>query len=135
MKWFAILGLCLFIAIAFAPVINSDINDKIGNISNDNLNHTKQQGQNILKLINGILSYIKLKYGPIPDDDCGCEETLSDREFLIICELLYPFFVISWIWFYIPMLLTGGMWPGVFGALFYFFMQEIGEPFDCYWVY
>jgi len=67
-------------------------------------------------------------------EDCGCEEQgTTEWSFPIICGLLYPAAILSWVMFYLPMLIFGPNWPGFIGAFFYMIMNNIGTTLNCNW--
>jgi len=70
----------------------------------------------------------------LSDEDCDCEEQgTTEWPFPVICGLLYPAAILSWVMFYIPMLIFGPNWPGFIGAYFYMIMKNIGTTLNCNW--
>jgi hypothetical protein len=95
MKWFALLGLLLFLGIAVAPSINADVKEP--DIVESEL--VEEKFENLVGLVEGIISNYERTYGPLPDEDCGCElEETSLWPYPVICIVLFilnwPFFIL-----------------------------------------
>ena len=60
------------------------------------------------------------------EEDCGCEDDSSDLEwkFPILCELLYPLYVLS-----------GALYLVFDFEPFLVFMETLGSKLNCYWAY
>jgi hypothetical protein len=110
LKWFALLGLVLFLGVAIAPNINANIKnyDVVESII-----EKEQKYQRSRKLISTIIDYYKLTS---EIQDCGCEDdVLLEHDFPILCRVLYPLFIISLILekrFHIYLPYTGMNWIG-----------------------
>ena len=51
----------------------------------------EKQFENLVGLVEGIISYYERTYGDLPDEDCGCEEQEpTPWTFITLCILLYP---------------------------------------------
>jgi len=56
------------------------------------------------------------------DEDCGCEEETTEWGYPVLCTLLYPLLIVS----YVLMRLFSFY-------EFYTFMEELGKELNCYW--
>ena len=57
------------------------------------------------------------------EEDCGCENEITlDGDFTVICNLLFPVFILSWI-----LVDTVGI------GVFFIIMETIGGKLDCWW--
>lgn len=109
----------LFLGVALAPSIHAKIQQE-----------TIDEIPTIIEENEFIRNYIEKNF----DEDCDCEEQETTAwSFPIICGLLYPLAILSWVMFYIPMLIFGPNWPGIIGAFFYMTMKNIGTTLNCNW--
>ena len=127
MKWFALLGLVLFLGVAVAPSINADVREQE---IVEPLIVVEEQFEKLIGLVEGIITYYERTYGPLPDEDCGCQD-IVEWHFPFICLLLYPPAYIS---AYICIIF--GL---IFGTYIPFILKvvnkllDIGESLNCFW--
>jgi hypothetical protein len=125
-KGFALHGLILFIGIAVAPSINADVQEPI-TIEPELV---EQKFENLVGLVEGIISYYERTYGPMPDDDCGCEDIEpTPWPFPALCTLLViPYILLA------PINLVFVMAFGIpiFGN-FIVGLLELAASLNCYW--
>ena len=89
MKWFALLGLILFLGVAVAPSITADVKEQ------GILESAIKEDNQFEKLI-GLIERITLKYTLKKEFECGCERNFPEEyNFPIICRLLYPVYIVS----------------------------------------
>ena len=61
------------------------------------------------------------------EEDCGCEdESTTELEFPMICNLLFPFWVIAALIFSVS--------NQMFGTILFVTMVQIGLDLNCYWI-
>jgi hypothetical protein len=119
MKWFALLGMVLFLGVAVAPSINADVQEP--DIVESEL--IEERFENLVGLVEGIISYVERTYGPLPDEDCGCElEETNLWPFPIICTVI---FILNWPFFILFFLSR-------FQIEIRFFIN-IAQDFGCWW--
>ena len=89
MKWFALLGLLLFLGVAVAPSINANM--KESEIIEPEA--VEKKFEKLVGLVEGIISYYERTY---ETSDCGCEEQEpTPWSFPVICLILYPLFALT----------------------------------------
>lgn len=132
MKWFALLGLLLFLGIAVAPSINADVNKP--EIIEPEV--VEDKFEKLIGLVEGIISYYERTYEPLSDEDCECEEQEpTPWSYPIICTLLlFPYVILLPINLFFN-IVTGGAIP-LFGNILTKIV-EITEALNCYqnWIY
>ena len=117
MKWFALLGLLLFLGVAVAPSINADVKEP------EPVSIEEKQFENLVGLVKGIISYYERTYKDLPDEDCGCElDDTSIWPFPVICTVL---FILNWPFFILFFLSR-------FQIEIRFFIN-IAQDFGCWW--
>lgn len=84
MKWFALLGMVLFFGVAVAPSINAGVKEQV--IIESEL--VVNKFENLLGLIEGIISYYERSDGPLPDEYCGCDIAEFEWRFPGLCTLI-----------------------------------------------
>ena len=83
MKWFALLGLLLFLGVAIAPSINADVKEQ--DIVEPEL--VEEKFEKLVGLVEGVISYYERTYEA---SDCGCElEEPTPWQYPVICTLLF----------------------------------------------
>ena len=91
MKWFALLGLVLFLGVAVAPSINADTkkHELVNNVVQEDFINLK-----LNKVFNGYIEYYDNIDPPLADDNCECEKESQPLRwgFPIFCTLLFPYF-------------------------------------------
>ena len=134
-KFGVVVVIFLLIGVGLAPSIHANSkHEPISEATIDSVNKIEKLEQRLLEFVAGVLCYVEQIYGPLPDEECGCDEgEETEWPFPIICAILYPAAILSWIMFYIPMLFFGPNWPGFIGAYFYMIMKNIGTTFNCKW--
>jgi len=152
-KGLAVAVILLFIGVAFAPNINADVSKQDTDVIEEDVTPTPmvlalqlmtklrnhkdienvESEDDVLQIIEGDEELNSI-YEQLFVEDCGCEEQgTTEWSFPIICGLLYPAAILSWVMFYLPMLIFGPNWPGFIGAFFYMIMNNIGTTLNCNW--
>jgi hypothetical protein len=129
LKWCALFGLLLFAGVIFTPSLNADVVESKTTISVE-----ETQFENLVGLVEEIISYYERTYGSLSDEDCGWNiRPRIEFPSPVICTLLFPIAFISWIGYFIPLVIFGPGEVGVIGEAFYVFMKAVGEYFNCIW--
>jgi hypothetical protein len=94
MKWFALLGLLLFLGVVIAPSINADVKEK--EIIEPEV--VEKRFEKLVGLVEGIISYYERTYETLVDEDCGCV-TVNNNITLFRCYfLLLRWLILTILW-------------------------------------
>jgi len=129
MKWFALIGLILFLGVAVAPSINADMKEPdIGTISIDTINEIELQQQKLLKLAESYITYYERTYGQLPKSDCDCEEQeTTEWTFYVLCALIYPIVLFAFFLVAIQLILFRTIITGYL----YVIMENLATELNC----
>lgn len=122
LKWFALLGLLLFLGVAVAPSITADVREP------EPISIEEKEFEKLFGLVEGIVYYIENNYGPIPDKDCGCSITNSTWRYPVFCTFLF------FLYFFTGMLVALDLDFAFLMNISTEFMQYFGPRLNCWWV-
>ena len=119
----------LFLGVAVAPSINADVKEP--EIVEPELVEAKFE--NLIVLVEGVISYYERTYGPFPDEDCGCEEKgTTEWKFPFICFLLFTPYYYCFLITVVFGLNWGFYFPNILKLLEKFL--DIGDSLNCFWM-